>query len=258
MFRLFSRRFRAPAFPPDDRARFGGQPPAPDEPLFVIGDVHGALDALDALLVRAARDFPAHRLVFVGDCVDRGPESAGVLARLMELGETRPETVCLRGNHEDMMLAFLSDPAGAGARWLRHGGLQTMASFGVGGLTERTPPEDLAAARDRLREAMAPGTEDWLRALAGFWQSGNVGVVHAGADPARALGEQPLHHLVWGHPDFIRRARPDGLWIVRGHQVVDQPVERNGVFSIDTGAYATGRLTGACIADGEVRFVQNV
>lgn len=253
---LFSRK-KTTHLPLHD-TRFEGGSIAPNEPLCVIGDIHGQISCLTSLMNKIAQGYTPSRLVFVGDYIDRGDQSAQVLTRLYELSKTDPETVFLMGNHEEMMLSFLDDPAKSGNRWMRYGGLQTIASFGSFRLVEHNTSEALVAARDGLKEAMPDGLESWLRDLPRFWKSGNLGVVHAGADPAKPLDAQDPKTLTWGHSDFGRRAREDGLWIAHGHTIFDMPQEKNGIISIDTGAYATGRLTAAHITAGNVEFVQGL
>ena len=226
-------------------------PPAPEEPLAVIGDVHGCDGLLERLLDRIDAEAPDHRIVVVGDMVDRGDDSRGVLRRLI----ARREATCLMGNHELMLLDFLDRPE-TGGRWLRHGGLQTLASYGLGaGLSEHSPPGLLARARDALADRMGTETIDWLRARPGFVQSGTVAVVHAGADPRKPLSAQSQKTLAWGAPGFGQVARADGLWIAHGHVVVDAPTAEAGRIAVDTGAYATGRLTVALIDGAGVRFI---
>ena len=224
-------------------------PPRPDRPFIAVGDVHGRADLLRALEAKLADLPPDWPLVFVGDYVDRGEESAAVLRHLMQ--EAPRPRVCLMGNHEDMLLRFLEAPEAEARRWLRNGGLQTLASFGVGGSPAQAP----VAARDALVEAMGPEVIDWLRARPLHWQSGDVAVVHAGADPALPLGGQPREALLWGHPDFARGARDDGLWILHGHTIVEAPRAEGGRIAVDTGAFATGRLTAAVVEPGGVRFL---
>jgi len=154
-----------------------------------------------------------------------------------------------------MMLDFLEHPLSSGPRWLRNGGLQTLASFGVSGLTDTTTGPGLETARDALALAMGDGMIKWLKARPLYFQTGNVVVTHAGADPSLAIEDQDEVNLLWGHPDFSRKPRPDGLWIVHGHRIVDTPRAENGVISIDTGAYATNRLTAALIAPDSVEFI---
>lgn len=219
---------------------------APERPFIAVGDIHGRVDLLEQFLDLA----PAHPVVCVGDYVDRGDHSAEVLRRLFE----RSDITCLSGNHEEMMLKFVENPEQAGPRWLRYGGLQTLASFGIAGVTDSSSGKALTDARDALRGAMGDALIGWMQGLATHWQSGNVAVVHAGADPARTIKEQKTQALHWGHPDFARRERKDGIWIVHGHTIVDEPVAENGRIAIDTGAYATGTLTAALIEPGHVSF----
>lgn len=226
-------------------------PLLPDAPLAVIGDVHGRDDLLERLLDRLAQEAPGRRIVLVGDLIDRGENSAGVLRRLM----ARPDIVCLRGNHEAMALSFLDDPEGKGRSWLHNGGLQTLASFGVGGLGAQPGSEARRAARDRFALALGDGMAGWLRSLPLVHRSGNVVVTHAGADPLVPLEAQAEESLLWGHPRFGRMPRADGLWIAHGHVIQPEPLARAGRIAVDTGAYATGRLTAAIIDGGEVRFV---
>ena len=238
-----------PAPPPLHRAQ-------PQAPLYVVGDIHGRDDLLGPLLRRIHEDAAGkpHDLVFVGDYVDRGDQSAVVMARLFAL-RTQPHVTFLLGNHEKMMLDFLDDPEGRAGRWFRYGGLQTLASFGIGGVTETAPSGALRKARDAFRKALGP-VEAWLRGLDRGFVSGNVAVVHAALDPALPLDAQNPRTLIWGHPEFGSTPRRDGLWVVHGHSIVERPKAEGGVVSIDTGAYASGRLTAAAIGvDGTVRFL---
>lgn len=215
---------------------------APDEAVCLLGDLHGRADLLQRFLKLRAGHFPQHRLVFLGDAVDRGPDSAEVLRLLQQAQSDDLAAVCLAGNHEAMMLDFLDDPGGdAGRRWLAHGGLETLASFGLRGVPQ--DGADRIAARDALRAAMGSATEDWLRHLPRLWQSGNLVAVHAALDPARPPDGQEERSLLWGHPAFGRTARKDGLWVAHGHVIVERAFARRGRIALDTGAYATGMLS---------------
>jgi diadenosine tetraphosphatase ApaH/serine/threonine PP2A family protein phosphatase len=239
--RLFS---RAPPRP----APFDA-PLAPAQRLAVIGDIHGT----DGLLERLLRKLDAHapdRLIFVGDYIDRGEDSAGVVARLRALAGTEAGAVFLKGNHEAMMLAFLDDPVARARRWLRYGGLQTLASYGIGAISEAPNEAQAVTARDALAEAIGPETLDWLRTLPTRFVSGNVAVVHAGADPLRALKDQSDEVLLWGHPAFTRQTRADGLWVVHGHTITARIAREYGRICVDTGAYANGRLSAVVLEAG--------
>lgn len=230
-------------------------PCAPDTPVSIIGDVHGCHDLMVRLFDKIGAD---DRIVAVGDYVDRGENSADVLRWLMDRQMSEPDRItCLLGNHEVMMLEFLDDPARKGARWLHHGGLQTLASFGVRGANELMNPQEIENVRDRFRAALPDGLEDWIRALPTTWFSGNLWVVHAAADPTVPMSAQSKRALLWGNAAFLSDARSDGVWVAHGHTVIDPPEQKNTRISVDTGAYHSGRLTAArCLPNGEVYFIQ--
>ncbi len=227
-----------------------------DQPFIAIGDVHGRDDLLGKLLDRLSADHPGLPIVTVGDYVDRGDDSAKVLRRLHQRMLSGSGLTCLMGNHEEMCLRFLDDPDKNGPLWLRNGGLQTLASFGVGGIAPSSKGTDLLRARDHLARAMGDGLIDWLRGLPLCWRSGNVVVVHAGADPALPFDAQKRSSFLWGHKDFAIRSRADGLWVLHGHTIVPEPLAKAGLIAVDTGAYATGRLTAAVVIGADLRFVR--
>lgn len=218
-----------------------------DHPFAVIGDIHGCDDLLASLLDKLASETPEAELVFVGDYIDRGEQSAQVLRRLQSLEGGQ----FLLGNHERMCLDFIDQPEEKGLRWLRNGGLQTVASFGVSGSTNA-----LTALRDATVEAMGADLIAWLRDLSLTYQNGNVYAVHAAAHPEKPIEEQGEKPLIWGHPKFRKYPRHDGLWVVHGHTIVEFPKVSQGTVSIDTGAYASNRLTAAVFHRGDVQFIQ--
>lgn len=221
---------------------------APEEDLAVIGDVHGMLRPFEQLLERLESEAPRARIICVGDLIDRGEESADVLRLTYN---RRDRVTVLLGNHEEMVLRFLDEPELEGERWLRNGGLQTLASFSLA----RPRPGQVVALRDRLREELGAPMESWLRRLPRSLASGNVLVTHAGADPWLPVSQQPAQALTWGHPDCGRRRRTDGIWVVRGHTIVSAPEVVEGVISVDTGAFAGGGLSAALISQGSVHFL---
>jgi len=233
-------------------------PIRPDVPFFAVGDVHGTDRLLERLLKRLDRVAPPDALlILTGDYVDRGDESARVLRRLRVLSEAAGDNMqCIMGNHEKMLLNVIDDPVQHGRRWLRHGGLQTLASYGVSVRTGERSPEELIDMRDRLVAGIGEETIAWLRGLPLSWRSGNVVVVHAGVDPALPMDAQDPHTLLWGHPEFAVKDREDDLWIVHGHTITDTPKAVNGRISTDTGAYATGILTAALVETEKVTFIQ--
>ena len=122
-------------------------------------------------------------------------------------------------------------------------------------MTETSDKEALTQARDALAEAMGQPLIHWLTALPTRYLSGNIAVVHAGADPELPISMQSDQTLMWGHPGFDTRTRSDGVWVVYGHTITPEPAHQAGRIGIDTGAYATGRLTALCLSpDGQIEF----
>lgn len=239
--------------------------PKPDVPTYVVGDIHGRADLLELLLGL----IDAHiggtgtsnpTLVFVGDYIDHGPDSAETLARLRELTRDFPQSVvCLMGNHERMLLDFLADPVTRGPRWMREGGAATLWSFRIDPHPLQTTgtPEEFRDAARKLDAAMPEGLRDWISALPLSWNSGNLWVVHAGADPAHAMDAQSARVLLWGHPDFEAVPRADGSWVAYGHMEMERPVYEEGRVALDTGAWRTGRLTACALRpEGAHDFLQ--
>lgn len=231
-------------------------PPRPDPPICVIGDLHGMSDLLEAMLDLISRQPGAERarVVLVGDLIDRGPDSAKVLARVFHLCRANPSRfICLMGNHERMLLDFLADPVANAPRWLRAGGAETLHSFG---LNQRMAGTDSAsrfrAMAAALHAALPEGMLDWLAALPLYWQGDGLSVVHADADPTIALSEQDESVLLWGRG----RRRSGQGWFVHGHVIVAEPIAQAGRIKVDTGAWRSGRLS-ACWLDAQgMQFLQ--
>ncbi len=232
-------------------------PIRPNRTVYVVGDVHGRADLLEKMMQRLVPIREAESdLVFVGDVVDRGEDSANVLARVKDMVvDPAQSTYCLMGNHEKMLLDFIDDPVNKGGRWLQYGGLQTLMSFGLRQVTERANGEVLLAARDVFAEALPKETQTWLRDLPFRFDSGNVNVVHAAADPDKPMDAQSPRVLLWGHEQFEKKFRTDEQWVVHGHTITEEPYASSGRINIDTGAFATGRLTCVKISTDDVEFI---
>ncbi len=221
-----------------------------DGPFVAIGDIHGCLPQMESLLLQC--DGPGPR-IFLGDYVDRGPQSAQVLARLYTLQTQDPANIiCLKGNHEAMMLDFIDDPLGCGVRWLKYGGLDTLASYGIGAATATEDALDVANA---LEKALPDGMLAWLRDLPMRWSSGNMHCVHASMNPDKAPDAQSENALLWGHPNFFAKRRTDDQCVIHGHTIVPKGAVCDGRISVDTGAYRGGALTAVAISDNSARFV---
>lgn len=239
--------------------------PLPERQTYIVGDIHGRADLLELMLEL----IDAHiggtsatdpQLVFLGDYIDHGPDSAVVLARMQELQEKFPTNVtCLMGSHERMMLDFLADPATRGPRWMRSGAVQTLRSFGITTADQETSLEFNAfpATATALRRRIPANALRWLENLPLSWSSGNLWAVHAGADPGHTMEDQSARVLLWGHPEFDCGPRGDDVWIAYGHTEVEAPMVHEGRIGMDTGAWRTGRLTACAVrTDGHHDFLQ--
>ncbi|MEL6977855.1 MAG: metallophosphoesterase [Pseudomonadota bacterium] len=220
------------------------------ERLYIVGDIHGRADLLDEMLAvieAEIGDETARRgawLVFLGDYIDRGDQSRAVIERLREIQRGRRlygvSPVFLRGNHEQLLLQALDSPA-ALPTWLAHGGLQTLWSYGV-----RPPaaadPEALAAAHEAIRAAFAPHLE-FFKGLRRSFRRGALFCAHAGIDPDVSLAMQSEEALLWGAPDFYERGGPEDVVVAHGHRIAEAVDVAPGRVGLDTGAFATGRLS---------------
>lgn len=230
---------------------------APHQPLFVVGDLHGRADLLELMLgaidqVIGVENVRNPVLFFVGNMVDHGLSSRAVLLRMKELTAEFPKNVvCLMGNHERMLLDFLQAPSARLPRWRREGGDATCRSFG---LDPEGEPDALAS---ELRKALGVNLLDWLERLPLSQRSGNLFIVHAGADPARPIDDQTDRVKIWGHPEFLTRPRVDGHWVAHGHHVVEEAHAKDGRISVNAAGWQSGLLSCAYVPlNGDVRFLQ--
>lgn len=234
--------------------------PEPDAPLYVIGDIHGRCDLLIRLLSMIDHDAQSrhltdHVLVFVGDYIDHGPDSALVLNVLQSLkADSNRRVITLRGNHDEMLLRYLDAPA-KGKHWIEQGGHTTLDSFGISGLTATSSQDEISTAHDRLGQNIGDTVRHFLEGLETSFKSGNIFVSHAGADPAKAVDAQTDKHLVWGAPNFLKKKRRDKTWVAHGHFATEVPHFDDGRINVDTGAYRTGHLTAARILTDEIKFM---
>ncbi len=226
--------------------------------VYVIGDIHGRSDLLRQLHERILADAGAapgkrRSLVYLGDYVDRGPGSFEVLEILIHEPLEGFARVHLKGNHEDMMLRFLTERADA--NWLFNGGDATLASYGipVGWMLFGT--DTLETLRQRLGEALPPDHLAFLRGLGLYHVEGDYLFVHAGMRPGVAPEDQRPRDLMWIRETFLDSSDDFGKRVVHGHSIVPRPDIRRNRIGIDTGAFYTGRLTCLVLEDGDIRFL---
>ena len=233
---------------------------APDRsenaPLYVIGDIHGRLDLLDRLIAAIRRDAgargPDSLTVTVGDYIDRGPDSCGVIERLM--GNPFPgRYVALKGNHEAVFESFLADPQ-VGSHWQRLGGLETLRSFGVS-VPQSWGRQNFTRAAEQLRAALTPGETRFLASLRTSVSVGRYFICHAGVRPGVPLERQSEEDLLWIREEFLTSNADFGKIIVHGHTPVPEPEVRANRINVDTGAFIRGCLTCVVLEDGGHRFL---
>jgi serine/threonine protein phosphatase 1 len=228
--------------------------------LYAVGDIHGRDDLLVCLQRMIFNDAAQHQaerniVIYLGDYVDRGEGSRAVIDLLLKEPIPGFESVHLKGNHEDIMLRFLDDVTVAPS-WLNFGGMETLASYGVVPPTPHAHPGEHLAAQRALNERLPADHRKFLGGLRSWHEEGDYLFVHAGLRPGIAPEEQRDEDLFWIREDFLLSDASFGRIVVHGHTIAPQPVVRRNRIGIDTGAYASGRLT-ALVADGtEWSFLQ--
>ena len=224
--------------------------------LYVIGDIHGRLDLLDRLIDAIKRDVDEYGndclTVTLGDYIDRGPNSRGVIERL--LANPFPgDYVALKGNHEALLENFLDEP-GIGGRWRHLGGLETLHSFGVP-VASLMVGRNYDQAAEQLRAALSPEHTKFLASLKTSLTVGRYFLCHAGVRPGVPLERQNEEDLLWIRDEFLSSKMDFGKIVVHGHTPTDEPEVLPNRINIDTGAFATGRLTCLVIDQDQRRFL---
>ncbi|HEY2755963.1 MAG TPA: metallophosphoesterase family protein, partial [Pseudolabrys sp.] len=224
--------------------------------LYVIGDIHGRLDLLERAAAAITRDVEAHGsdalTVTLGDYIDRGPESAGVIDRLA--GNPFPTPyVALRGNHELMLEMFLADPA-VGVQWRPQGGEQTLQSYGIA--VRHVVGSANLQASELLREALPREHVAFLRSLRTSYTHGRFFLCHAGVRPGVPLDKQRDEDLMWIRDEFLVSTMDFGKIVVHGHTPMAEPEVLPNRINIDTKAFASGRLTCIVLEQTGYRFLQ--
>lgn len=226
---------------------------------YAVGDIHGRLDLIDDLLIRIEADNSNRgeaevTIVFLGDLIDRGPQSAQVVERLRQYRPSGAQTIFLMGNHEEVMLRVLAGEAALLADWLRFGGIECVQSYGVDPveLQHRNGVEAVKMLRRTI-------PKEHLRFLSSFVDTASFGrylFVHAGVRPGIPLAEQSPQDLHWIRLPFLDDEAEHGHIVVHGHTITDGVDLRANRIGIDTGAYRTGVLTALGIEGDEYWFIQ--
>jgi serine/threonine protein phosphatase 1 len=223
--------------------------------LYAVGDVHGRADLLSELFSEIDTDLEACPVplalhIFLGDYVDRGPHSREVLDLLVTRSQ-RHETIFLKGNHEILVEEFLRNPESF-ATWRDVGGVQTLLSYGIRPSFRPGASEQTMLAR-QLAEVLPPAHRQFFGSLRRSFSCGDFFFVHAGVRPGVPLSQQADEDLFWIRDEFLNSEERFGKIVVHGHSPVPDVEFHANRINIDTGAFATGRLSCLRIESEEAR-----
>lgn len=238
--------------------QIGGRPKSfatpPNTRAYAIGDVHGRLDLLKRLLAKIEQDRrqrPCDRdyIIFLGDLIDRGPNSREVIDYLIEIRGTLPRPIFLAGNHEEMLLRILDKDGAQLPEWMNFGGKECVESYGLN--ASALLKLDTARAQAAIRAAIPAQHLAFIADFPDSFLLGDYLFVHAGIRPGIALEEQVIADLHWIREDFLTSPARFPFMVVHGHTISRGPDEQSNRIGIDTGAYLTGVLTALCVIDTE-------
>jgi serine/threonine protein phosphatase 1 len=226
--------------------------------VYTVGDIHGCRDQLDRLHAKIAEDgarFDGEKqLIYLGDYIDRGPDSRGVIEHLLTRTPEGFSPRFLKGNHEAALLDFLASASSYRA-WRNYGAPETLLSYGV-----RPPLFDsmdmFEAARDALADALPASHLQFLRTLKTDIVIADYAFVHAGIRPGLSIDEQSEQDLLWIREEFVNCNSPHDKVIVHGHTPVASPLDLHNRIAVDTGVYATGVLSCVVLEGTGRRFIQ--
>jgi len=243
-------------------ARGDGAPPPslPDgQRVYAVGDIHGRLDLFEALVAAieaddAAREPAETLIVLLGDLVDRGADSKGVIDFARDLQRRRPVRI-LAGNHEEMFLRSLSNIE-TFRHFLRHGGRETLLSYGID--RRQFLEASMEEAQALAHEAVPADHIAFLESFEDMIQLGDYVFVHAGIDPRLPLDQQRSSDLRWIREPFLSHAGSHGAVIVHGHTISETPEDRGNRIGIDTGAFMSGRLTALALEGTSRCYIEAV
>ncbi|RIJ20477.1 serine/threonine protein phosphatase [Henriciella barbarensis] len=231
----------------------------PKKRAYAIGDVHGRLDLLEDLLQQIERDIgerptKSNHIIFLGDLIDRGPSSRGVIEKLMDYKPAHAKCHFIMGNHEEALVRGLRGEPDQLDGWLKHGGDATAESYGIDQAYLRRQ------GNEALEHALISAIPDrHVEFMAGFLdriQFGDYLMVHAGIRPGIPIEDQHPSDLRWIRREFLDSQKDHGFVIVHGHTVEPEISNQLNRIGIDTGAYDTGVLTAVRLEGEDVCFLQ--
>lgn len=240
----------------------GWRPSTGGRLVYAVGDTHGCHDLLYRLLVEIEDDLSRTRpaepplFVFLGDYIDRGPDSRGVVQTLVSMrGKPSIDVRFIRGNHEQAMLDFL-DGVDNSEAWLFYGGLETLESYGARPASVNPAELVVSDIREGLRRRLPSRHETFLRETVLMAEVGDYEFVHAGVRPGIPMDAQVADDLIWIRDDFLRSKLPSERVVVHGHTPAESPYFDHRRIGLDTGAYLTGVLSAARLFGTEQSVIQ--
>lgn len=236
--------------------------PSPSGPAgfraYAVGDVHGRLDLLDLLLAKIQADIAGRRpaknlVIFLGDLVDRGPQSAQVVERLRIWQPKNAKAIFLFGNHEEVLLRILAGERKLLTDWLKYGGAECLASYDlpVSQLNGKSEEEALAL----IKNAIPAAHEGFISSFSDTLRFGDYLFVHAGIRPGLKISEQARKDLRWIRHPFLEDLTDHGVTVVHGHTITEKVDQRPNRIGLDTGAYRSGVLTAIAIEGAKRWFL---
>lgn len=214
--------------------------------MWVVGDVHGCYEQLGKIYnringVECSYDEPL-RAVFIGDYIDRGPQSKDCVEFLMMLTDKFKNIICLRGNHEQMLLDAWDGVHFNPGLWLQNGGGDTLISYGM------KPGQSI----DEWKNYIPQSHIDWIRNLPLQHEDEDHIYVHAGLVPPDKVWMEPYDERLWVRDQFISSDHDFGKKVIFGHTIMPELLVRNNKIGIDTGCFATGKLTAVKVENGQI------
>lgn len=225
---------------------------------YVVGDIHGRLDLLRTLHGKIRQDSETARgdriIVYIGDYVDRGDDSKGVIDELLTDPVPGFEPIYLKGNHEEVLLNFLEHPEIA-RDWFSFGGDAAVMSYGVPVLPGALTDERLRDIQTAFRDAVPDAHLRFLSDLRLSYEIGDYLCVHAGIKPGRPLHRQRPEDMLWIRDEFLESEKLHGKVVVHGHSITKAPDVQENRIGLDTGAYFSNRLTCLILEGSTHRFL---
>jgi len=227
--------------------------------IYAIGDIHGRLDLLQRLHELILNDANQHRsdqciIIYLGDSIDRGPESKQVIETLIRSPLKQFISIHIKGNHEALLLDFLKDPNN-GELWLLNGGLETLKSYGV---VTSSHQSSYAKLQHSFLKKLPSDHLTFFKSLVLFHIEDNYFFCHGGINPDRSLTAQTEDDLLWIREPFLTSTKHFGKIIVHGHSISRKPEIKTNRIGIDTGAIFTDCLTCVVLSDKEPLFLQTI